>query len=212
MSNRCARILAAGGTAVLVGALGVPAALAAATAKTWTVQPGGAITAMSGRFIFTDTKTGTVFYCVSSAASGRLKSGSGLPGFHAGSLSAVGFGQCVAPGGPQYHMQPGGLPWHVSISLYNAAEGVARGTLSHLHLTMSGNTCSGMIDGTSATADDGQVTYKYTDSTGQLRLTTGGNLHFYDVGGGCLGLASDGDPATLSVTYAVTPKQAITSP
>ena len=37
MSNRYVRILVAGGAAVLVAALGVPAALAAATAKTWTV-------------------------------------------------------------------------------------------------------------------------------------------------------------------------------
>ena len=42
MSNRYARILAAGGAAVLVAALGAPAALGAATATTWTVRPGGA--------------------------------------------------------------------------------------------------------------------------------------------------------------------------
>jgi hypothetical protein len=40
MSNRYTRMLAAGGAAVLVAALRVPAALAAVTAKTWTVQPG----------------------------------------------------------------------------------------------------------------------------------------------------------------------------
>ncbi len=58
----------------------------------------------------------------------------------------------------------------------------------------------------------GRVTFKYTDSTGQLRvLTTGSNLHFYDARG-CLGLVNDGDPATLSVTYTVSPKQTITSP
>ena len=45
MSNRYARILATGGTAVLVAAIGVPAALAAAT--TWTIQPGGAVHAKS---------------------------------------------------------------------------------------------------------------------------------------------------------------------
>jgi hypothetical protein len=42
-------------------------------------------------------------------------------------------------------------------------------------------------------------------------LTTGGNLHFYD-DTGCLGIFDSGDPATLSATYTVTPKQAITSP
>ena len=49
MSIRYARILIAGGAALLVAALGVPAALAAAAAKTWTVQPGGAITAAAGK-------------------------------------------------------------------------------------------------------------------------------------------------------------------
>ena len=79
MSNRYARIMAAGGAAVLVAALAVPAALAAAIAGTWTVQPGGAITEMSGPVTVSDTMTGP-FRCVSSTASGTLKSGSGLPG------------------------------------------------------------------------------------------------------------------------------------
>jgi hypothetical protein len=70
-----------------------------------------------------------------------------------------------------------------------------------------------VIDGTGATADDGLVAFRYTDSTGQLTvLTTGGNLHFSGVTSGCLGIVKDGDPATLSVTYTVTPEQAITSP
>lgn len=48
--------------------------------------------------------------------------------------------------------------------------------------------------------------------TGHLKLlTTGGNLHFYRVRG-CAGLLGSGDPATLSATFAVSPKQAITSP
>lgn len=36
---------------------------------------------------------------------------------------------------------------------------------------------------------------------------TGGNLHFYDVSAGCLGVFRDGDPAALSATYAVTPNR-----
>ena len=68
------------------------------------------------------------------------------------------------------------------------------------------------IDGTRA-GSLGRVTFRYTDSTGRLMLpTTFGNLHFHNVSDGCLGLFDDGDPATLSATYAVSPKQAITSP
>ena len=101
----------------------------------------------------------------------------------------------------------------MNFSSYNAATGVARGTISHLHLTLGGNGCDAMVNGTGATADDGQVTFRYTDSTGQFTvLATSGNLHFYDVTAGCIGLVDSGDPARLSVTYAVSPKQAITSP
>jgi hypothetical protein len=212
MSNRCARILTAGGAAVLVTALGVPAALAAATAKTWTVQPGGAITASSGQFTATDTTTGTLLQCRSSSAGGTLKSGSGLPGADAGSLSAVGVTSCGGPGS-DFRVQAGGLPWHVNLSSYNAATGVARGTIGHIRITGSGDGCTFVIDGTSGTSSDGRVTFRYTDSTGQFKLlATGSNLHWYDVSSGCLGLVDSGDPATLSATYAVTPEQAITSP
>jgi hypothetical protein len=212
MGSLPARILAAGGAAVLVAALGVTTAWAAATTRTWTIQPGGAIHAMATRFTFTDTTTGTVTVCRSSATTGKLKNGSGLPGSHAGSLSAVSILTCSGAAGPTYKLQPGGLPWAMNFSSYNAAKGVVQGTVSHIHIAVNGTGCTAKIDGTGAATDDGQVTFSYTDSTGQLKLlTTGGNLHFYDVAG-CLGLFENGDPATLSATYTVTPKQAITSP
>jgi hypothetical protein len=212
MRNRRAGILAAGGAAVLAAALGVPTAVAAATAKTWTVQPGGAITASSGQFTAADTTTGTLLRCLSSSASGALKSGSGIPGAAAGSLSAVGVTSCGGPGFG-FRVQAGGLPWHVNLSSYNAATGVARGTIGHIRITGSSEGCTFVIDGTSGTAGDGRVAFRYTDSTGRLKLlTAGGNLHWYDVSSGCLGLVNSGDPATFSVTYTMTPEQAITSP
>jgi hypothetical protein len=211
MGSLPARILAAGSAAVLVAALGATTAWAAATARTWTIKPGGAIHAASARFTFTDTTTHTVTVCRSSAATGKLKSGSGLPGSDAGSLSAVSILNCTGSAGPRYTLQPGGLPWPVSFSSYNAAKGVAQGTVSHIHIAVNGASCTARLDGTAANADDGQVTFSYTDSTGQLKLLATGNLHFYDVSG-CLGIFNSGDSATLSATYTVTPKQAITSP
>ena len=44
-----------------------------------------------------------------------------------------------------------------------------------------------------------------------VAVTTGSNLHWYDVGGECLGLFGNGDPGTLGGIYTVGPKQAITS-
>ena len=56
------------------------------------------------------------------------------------------------------------------------------------------------------------VSATYTNSTGALKvLTTGGNLHIYNVSG-CAGLIRSGDATTFSGTYAVSPKQTITSP
>jgi hypothetical protein len=214
MSNRYARILAPGCAAVLAATLGVAPAVAATT---WTVQPGGAITATSGRFTFKDTRTGTVLTCFSATASGTLKHGSALPGSRVGSLSAVGFTNCTGPGISDSDLlltlQATDLPWHVNLSSYNAATGVVTGAISHIQIMMLGNGCNAVIDGTSGTASDGWVPFTYTDSTGRLTvLATGGNLHFWNVSAGCLGLVNSGDRARLGVTFTVSPKQAITSP
>ncbi len=207
MSNPYARILAAGCAAVLAATLGATPALAATT---WTIKPGGAITATSGKVTVTDTKTGP-FTCQSAAASGTLKHGSGLHGSHAGSLSAAGFTSCSGPGGQKFSLQATDLPWHVNLSSYNAATGVVTGTVSHIQIKLTGAGCTAVIDGT-GTVSDGKVAFQYVDSTGRFRvLATGGNLHYYDVSG-CLGFINNGDPVTLSATYTVTPKQAITSP
>jgi hypothetical protein len=210
MSNRCTRILAAGGAAVLAAALGAAPALAATT---WTIQPGGAITATSGTVALKDHKTGTVFVCRgSSTASGTLRHGSGLPGSRVGSLSAVGIPRCIAGGGLQLIPQATDLPWHVNLSSYDAATGVVTGTVSHLQISMSFAGCSAVIDGTSGTASDGLVRFTYTDSTGRLTvLAASGNLHFWNVSAGCLGIVNSGDRATLGATFTVSPKQAITS-
>lgn len=89
--TRYARILLTGCGAALTAALGVTTAVAATT---WTIQPGGAVTAKSGTATFKDTKTGTKFTRKALSFSGTLKSGSGLAGARAGSISAVGFHSC----------------------------------------------------------------------------------------------------------------------
>jgi hypothetical protein len=113
----------------------------ATLAKTWTIQPGGAVHAKSGRFTLRDTTTGSVITCVPLtgfplAARGRLKSGSGLPGSRAGSLRAASFGHCAGSAGPLFTLRAGGLPWHMNLSFYNAAKGGVQGTIRHLHLTL----------------------------------------------------------------------------
>jgi hypothetical protein len=214
--TRYARILFAGCAAALTAALGVTTAFAATT---WTIKPGGAITAKSATATFNDTKHGGLFTCTSLSASGRLKTGSGLAGSHAGSISAVDFGRCTSPLGrfraPRvdivWTVQAAGLPWH--LNLVSDDRGVVRGTISHIEIKVSTVVgCSAVIDGTSGTATDGIVRFRYASSTGHLTvLAAGGNLHAYNVSG-CFGLVNNGDPVTISATFTLNPEQTITSP
>ena len=72
--------------------------------------------------------------------------------------------------------------------------------------------CSAVVNGTSGSAADGVVAVTYANKTGQLKiLVHGGTLHWYHVKG-CAGLVHNGDTATLSATFAVSPQQDITSP
>jgi hypothetical protein len=49
------------------------------------------------------------------------------------------------------------------------------------------------------------------DTGGKLKvLTTGGNLHLYNVN--CFGVINTGDSVNFATLYTLTPKQVITSP
>lgn len=212
MGNRYARILVAGGAAVLVAALGSPAALAAATATTWTVQPGGAITAAGGSLTLTDTNGAVSDTCASSTMSGTLKAGSGLPGSGIGSISMAAFRCCGHICSPDLAAR--GLPWHLNLVSYDAVSGVSRGTINHLKITFVGYpdlSCHAVVNGTSSSTPDGVVAVSYANQTGQLKiLPHGGTLHWYHISD-CAGLIHNGDTATLSATFAVSPQQVITS-
>jgi hypothetical protein len=209
---RYARPLIAGSAAALAAILGATAAFAAAT---WTIKPGGTISSTTTNVHFKDTTTGSIFTCSSVAFSGTLKSGSGLSGSGAGSISAVTFTTCTSPlrhrrVAVTFLITPKDLPWHVNFTAYSS--GVAMGSISHMQIMLGGPSCQSMISGTSATANDGHVRFRYANGTGRLTiLTTGGNLHFYNVTG-CAGLFHSNDPLTISGTFPLSPKQAITSP
>jgi len=204
---RYARPLIAGSAAVLAATLGATAAFAATT---WTIKPGGAISSTATNVHFRDTMTGSIFTCTSVAFSGTLKSGSGLPGSGAGSISAATFTNCTGPLGVTFAITPKDLPWHLNLSSYSG--GVAMGSISHMQIMLGGPSCQSLISGTSATANNGHVRFSYADGTGRLTtLTTGGNLHFYNVMG-CAGLFNTNDPLTVSGTFPLNPKQKITSP
>jgi hypothetical protein len=210
---RYARPLIAGSAAALAAIIGATAAFAATT---WTIKPGGAVSSTASKVNFKDTRTGSIFTCTSVTVKATLKSGSGLPGFGAGSISAVTFSNCTSPlsAVPRrtaviLPLTAVALPWRLNLNGYNS--GVVTGHIGHIKIRMAGPGCTTVIDGTSQTASDGTLKFSYGDGTGRLTTLTGGDLHFYDVRG-CAGLFNDNDPLTISGTFPLSPKQAITSP
>jgi hypothetical protein len=190
-----------------------PSAASAATATTWTVSPGGKITAAAGKTTLADTPTGAVTTCQSSHMSGALKAGTGLPGSGIGSLATSVYSLCS--GGPfPATVAASGLPWRLNLTSYDRSTGVARGTISHLQIAaaISFSQCTAVIKGTGGTAPDGVTSFSYTGKTGILKiLATDGHLHWYHVHK-CAGIINNGDAATISASYTVSPRQVITSP
>jgi hypothetical protein len=198
------------GAALTVAVVATVAVLGAgpAFAATWTVTPGGSVSGSAGTTTLKDSTTGTTISCSSSTATGTLKSGSGLTN-PIGSIAGISFSNCTGPLGLAFTASVTG-PLPLNANSYSS--GVTSGTITHIHGTVSSSGCSAVIDGTSGTADNGTVNATFTNSTSQLKvLTTGSTLHIYNVSG-CFGLISNGDGATFSGTYNITPKQTVTSP
>ena len=185
---------------------------AAGAAATWTVRPGGAITAKAGKTTLIDTRNGNTLTCTPSTMSGTLKGGGGLPGTGIGSLTTAAY-TCPTPIF-SYRLTPRGLPWHLNLASYDPRSGVARGTISHLQLAFAIPEvfCSALIGGASGPVSGGVVAITYSNQTGRLKiLPTGGTLHWYDPDR-CDHLIRNGDPAALAASYALSPPQTITSP
>jgi hypothetical protein len=211
-----ARVLA-GGAILAAGLGGAPVRAGAAsstdTGTTWTVSPGGTAkaTVTPGTLTLTDTHTGAMGTCKTSTVTGRLKSGSGLSGQGIGAAIAAAFGTCTAVGSLSLQVTADGLPWPISFTSYKPKLEVVRGTVSGIMVKLTGS-CHAVVNGTSGAAADGTVSAVYDDAIAQLTfLSGGGNLHYWHVQG-CGRLINDGDPATLTASYAVRPVQAITSP
>jgi hypothetical protein len=199
----------AGASAIALSlALGVTAA-SATTAVTWTVSPGGSITA-SGSGQVKDTKTGTIAKCTSiKVTKATIKKGTGLKGAGLGTISASTFTGCTIAT-ISVTVATANLPWKLNATSYNATTGVTTGTLTGVQLDASAPGCSATLEGTTAT--NGKIKVTYTNSSGVLKLIgTGGNLTDEDVSG-CFGLVNNGDPEDASGSLTVTPKQTITSP
>jgi hypothetical protein len=200
-------------SAALAGVLGLGAgsAIAAthAITATWTVKPGGAITAKAGKTTLKDKNTGSVLTCTSSSGKGTAKKGSGLSGSGIASITSLGFSHCTGPLNLTFSVHTTHFPWKLNARSFSG--GVTTGSITRIHATLSGPSCSATVDGTGASANNGSVTAKYSNGTGKLTTTGAGNLHVYNVSG-CGGLISKGDAGTITGSYKVSPLQKITSP
>ena len=197
--------------AATAAAIGASAGVALAVAITFTITPGGSITAKAGTTTLKDTATGSVLTCTSSTSSGTLKSGSGVSGADLGSITALSFSNCTGPLGLTFTVTNSAFPWTLSGTSYNAGTGTTTGFINGIKSKLSGPGCSANVGGTTATSK-GKVKVTYKNSTGKLSvLAAGGNLHVWNVSG-CAGLINSGDATQFVGVYTVTPKQKITSP
>lgn len=213
---RMRTILSASGVAAVM-AIGLGATTALATAATtWTVKPGGSFTAKSGTTTLTDTSTGSVLSCKSSATAGKLKSGSGKTN-PIGTVTSATFSGCSGAGGALTFTVKASAsstkPWKVNATAYSA--GTATGNISGIHAVLTGtnSTCKATVDGTGASKFNGKVSIKHSNSTStKLTVVKGINLHVYNVSAGCLGALASGDAVTYKATYTLNKGQTITSP
>lgn len=191
--------------------IGATAGVALAVAITFTITPGGAITATAGTTTLKDTNTGSVLACTSSTSSGTLKSGSGVSGSNIGSITKLSFSNCTGPLGLTFTVTNSAFPWTLSGTSYNAGTGTTTGFINGIKSKLSGPSCTANVGGTTATSK-GKVKVTYKNSTHKLSvLATGGNLHVWGVVG-CAGLINTGDATQFTGVYTVTPSQKITSP
>jgi hypothetical protein len=200
------------GCAALAAAVGLAAASAsAATAPSWTISKGGAVTATTKSLTIEDVTQTAGLPCKASTIKGRLKSGKVSSGANAGTVVSAAVSGCSVAGFA-ITVKAGHLPWHLNLVSYNATKGVTTGTLTGIHMTFAVPAvgCTAVVDGTRSAANNGKIQVTYTNKTGKLvTLTAGSTLRLYNVKN-CMGVVSNGDKIAIIATYVLTPKQKIT--
>jgi hypothetical protein len=201
--------------AIPVLAIGAGVAPALAAAPSWTVKPGGVAGASSVSLGITDTakpRAGAPLPTIChSSVKVKLKSGKGLNGSGIGSVTSASFTDCKWVLGYIMTLKAAHIPWQLNAQSYDKATRTTSGTITGIHITITGPACTAVVDGTGAGKDDGQVDFRYVNKTHELTMPgSAGNLHYYSVNG-CLGLIKSGDSANLHATFTLSPAQTITS-
>jgi hypothetical protein len=194
-------------TASVIGLAAAPAL----AATTWTVKPGGAVTATAGTT--TISTGGNSVTCTSSVQKGTLEKGSGLAGAGLGTITSLAFNNCSISGITVSATIKGTMP--LNGVKYNATKKTASMTLTKIHgkISVSMLSCSATVDGTGAAKHNGMVVATFSNGTTTLTVSnTGGNLHLYNPSSGCSGLITNGQAVSFTGAYKFAPKTTITSP
>jgi hypothetical protein len=214
-------MLASGALALAVGASTLPAMAAAGPSATWTVKPGGKFRGQVGNDNFwgiLDVRTNQEIRCTADASAWsmqlRFKKGTGLSN-PIGRVRSLSFPRPCFPG----HMGPvtlsaAGTPWGIRALRFNPSGEITNGRITHVHLALSGPHCSAVLDGSSATANDGTSPFVYNNELPNTLQTGGrfrGNLHVYRVTG-CNSMLHSGDVVRLFMGYDLNRALTVTSP
>jgi hypothetical protein len=218
-----ATLMAGAATALMMAAGTLPAS---AATTTWTVTPGGAFHSAELEFSnIVDHTSGNTIRCSNVGVAGTFKKGSGLTNP---------IGKITAAEGERLQCNSGEYSFYASLGSdslglwalrYNASTGLTTGQVRGIDLNLSSVSgypaCSGNLDGTAASANDGEVPFQFsngtTGDTGGLVLDrTGGNMHAYNVTG-CNSLIGSGDSVTfefagVGITSASGALDIVTSP
>jgi hypothetical protein len=197
----------------VIAALVVGLTAAPALANTWTVHPGGNFsgTASLGSTIITDTVTPSSVTCNKSKIIGHLTPGTGLAGHHIGTITGAVFTGCTSFFGATT-VTAAGLPWFLNAVGY--ANPITSGRVTGIHLNLAAGTCSAVVDGTGPAANDGKISFRYSNADSALKfIPAAASLKFYGVSAGCGTTFGTNDAAAYVATYyPITPHQKITSP
>ena len=205
--------MAAVGTAVLLAVvLSVPAPSSAApSAETWTVTPGGSLTATAPVEI-RNVSRGWSITCDKATFTGSAKSGAGDETDPLIEFDQESFEGCTGPDGVGYTVtMTSGVQLEMYATSYDAAAGKTTGTLFGFQLNLVGtNRCQADIADPTGNLGTADATFANTGSTLGL---DGGNMGVTFVNFACSsGFIGVGDRVVVAAPLGLNPAQTITSP
>ncbi|WP_329522087.1 hypothetical protein [Spirillospora sp. NBC_01491] len=195
-------------TAIALAAVPVTAA-AAQPAATWTVTPGGALTA-AGPARIENAARGWTITCADTRLTGTAKSGAGNTGEQILAVDTVSFGGCTGSDGLAYTVTSESALMEMGATGYDAAAGRTSGGLFGFQVNIvRTDRCQFDVAGS---GDLGTADATFTNAGSVLGLG-GGDMGVTFVNFACAaGFVAGGDAVVLSAELHATPEQTITSP